>query len=214
VSSTARREALGKLKDLVTPMLSIIAIGLSSYSLYVSERTHQDVARSDAIKTQRELSNNLARAELDNPLLSHLFAVTGDAYDERSARVAKAVAKLDPDAKAKLLLQETAMAHYIFASYEETYLIWEHAQQVEDTSRASLLRGALNLFNDQLCNRRLLWFWDIENGNKLGLGITTRVQTFYQSTVIKDCTEEADPEGPFNLDTNGPKKKNTSRRWN
>ena len=197
--SPTKSEGLGRFKDFLSPLLSIFAIALSSYSLYTSERTHQDVARADAIKTEYALFDNLAGAQLEHPLMAHLFAVTGKAYDARSEQIAATVSGLDNAAKAKLLLEERAMAHLIFTTYEESYYNWEHAVMVGDKDRATLLREDLDYYEDQLCNRRLLWYWDIENGDKLGLAFSGRVQKFYKDTTIKECEEENDPEGPFNL---------------
>lgn len=144
-----------------------------------------------------DLFNNLAKAQLDRPLMTHLFAVIGEEYDSSSSQVATAALSLSPEAKATLLLEERAMAHSIFTMFEETFYYHEHAQQVGDQSRATLMREHLDYFTDALCNRRLLWYWDAEKGGGQGLLFAPRVQKYFQDTILKDCREVPDPEGPF-----------------
>ena len=189
-------------------MLSVVALLLSCYSYYTSERAQRDVARLDAIKTEYDLFNNLARAQLEYPLTAHLFAVTGESYDQRVEQISAATATSDKEALARLKLEEMGMAHYIFTAYEETYYTWEHATQVGDAGRAALLREELDYFKVALCNRRLLWYWD-ENGGNLSVSFAGRVQTFYKDNTLHDCTEEQDAEGPFNHPVNAVKKDNT-----
>lgn len=192
-------------------VLSLIALLLSCYSFYTSEQAQRDVARLDAIKTEYDLFNNLARAQLEYPLAAHLFAPTGESYDLRAEQISAATASSDKQTLARLKLEEMSMAHYIFTAYEQTYYTWEHAEKVGDTGRAALLREDLNYFKDALCNRRLLWYWD-EDGGNLSVNFAGRVQKFYKENTLQDCTEEKDAEGPFNHLENESKKETPAQK--
>lgn len=185
------------MKALISPLLSVIALTLSCYSLYNSDRTHQDVARSDAIKTEHDLFNNLAKAKMDYPLMTHLFATSSEDYDSSVSQVAAAAFLLDPPARAKLVLEEKGMAHFIFTAFEETYYNWEHAEMVGDKARASLLREDLGYFTDALRNPRLLWYWDADNGKRMAFLFAPKVQKYYADNILNDCREVNDPDGPF-----------------
>src|SRR2546423_5828006 len=197
-------KTFSRFKGFLPPLFSVIAIGLSFYSLTVSESARRDIARADAIKTEYDLFNGLARAQLEHPMMSHLFAISGETYDQRKNRIAANASRLNEDGRTTFFLEERAMAHYIFTTYEETYYIWEHAQRVGDTDRAALLREDLDYYKDQLCNPRLLWYWDVENGDKLGLLFAARDQKLYSESIIKDCPLMADPKGPFDSENPAP----------
>jgi hypothetical protein len=185
--------------NLISLFLSAAALLVSCYSLYTSNRTYQDGARVQALKTEYEIFKGLTQAELDYPLLSHLFTITKKAYDSRSVQVAAAASLLSKEDKAKLLLQERAIAHHIFNMYEETYYNWENAKDAGDTARASLLREDLDFFQDQLCNPRLLWYWDPKDrkGEQLSRYFAKRVQNYYKNDTVVDCPLKPDPKGPF-----------------
>src|SRR5262245_47149506 len=137
-SSEKTRSVFTKVKDFASFFISIIALALSCYSLYNSERSHRDQARADAIKTEYDLFNSLGRTQLEHPIMSHLFAVTGEHYNWCSTQATTAAVSLDSNSKAKLLLEERSVAHSIFIAFEESYYNWKHAELVGDVDRALL----------------------------------------------------------------------------
>src|SRR5262249_52748119 len=127
--------------------------------------------------------------------LAHLFALNIKPYKLISAQVVEASSPLDPKARAKLLLEERGMAHYIFTVYEETYYLWEHAIQFGSKDRAALLLSDLEYFSRHLCNPRLLWYWD---EGKLGLAFAEKLHDHYNNNILINCIGEMrDPDGPF-----------------
>lgn len=200
-----------ELKDLFTVLLSVTALGVSYISYRNSEHTSLDVAGADAIKTEYQIFKDLARAQLEHPHLVHLFAVTVDGYRSLSSQVGAGVSSLDAGAKRKLLLQERAMADYIFTAFEETYYHWDHARKVGDKDRAALLHGDLEYFQYQLCNSRLAWYWDKKGGN-LGIAYAADLQDYYKKNVLTNCVvEDLDPDGPFQARTNRRNEQASSR---
>ncbi len=196
----------GLAKELAPLLLSVTALALSGYSIYTSERTNRDVAGVNAIKNEYEQFNSMARTQMERPLMSHLFSVSGADYDSRSAQVATASASLDGQTKAKLLLEERATAHFIFTMFEETYYNWKQAERVGDKGRAKLLLEDVRYFNQALCNPRLLWYWDTDNGAKLGWLFAGELQEHYRNEILKTCEEENDPNGPFSQPVTESKK--------
>lgn len=167
------------------------------FSLYVSQSAQKDVARIDVVKTEYGLFDQMASLQLQYPLMSHLFAVTIGQYNSARDQVrGVALAKSDPE-RLSFLLQERALAHFIFTIYEETYYLWRQAASGERV-RAELARDDLMFFNDFLSNNpRLLWYWDTTNGGKLGMAFAGDLQAYYKENVVKGSPADRDPNGPF-----------------
>jgi len=176
-------------------MLPVVALCLSLVSLYTSERARRDVERVDVIKTDYGFYHDLAQLQLQYPLTEHLFTVTGETYDSNVARIKTASSSANDQDRAKLLLQERAVAHSIFTTYEETFLLWQQSRGT-DQRRAELVHGDLEYFNEWLrSNPRLLWYWDGEGGNLYRE--FARVWDYYNQNVSKDSPTPKDPAGPF-----------------
>jgi len=62
------------MKASVLSILPIVALGMSLVSLYISETARRDVARIDVIKTEYGLFQDLAKLQVDHPLMTHLFS--------------------------------------------------------------------------------------------------------------------------------------------
>jgi hypothetical protein len=95
-----------KSKFPIGSILPIVALSLSVFSLYESELTRKEVARIDVIKTDYGLFHNLAQLQIQYPLMAHLFAVTGEAYDTNVERIKSASSSASKEERSKLLLEE------------------------------------------------------------------------------------------------------------
>src|SRR5262249_7781388 len=91
-----------------------LAFALSLFSLYLSHSAQDSVARVDAVKTQYGLFNDMSHMMTEHPMMVHLFAVTPREYEEQVKVIKAATSSLKSEDRAKLLLQERAIAHYIF----------------------------------------------------------------------------------------------------
>jgi hypothetical protein len=187
-----------KLRKIVLDnILAFVALALSVFSLFVSHAAEQDVSRIEAVKTEYGLFHDLALQQLEHPEMAHLFANTGETYDARVAAIRATIPHISAEDRAKLLLQERALAHYIFTSYEETFYLWKQASQGEP-GRSVFLQDDLEYFNEFLCgNPRLLWFWDIKEGDKLAQSFAPDLQNYYRDNVAKECATPKDPQGPL-----------------
>lgn len=189
--------AVGKRRFSIGSILPVVAFALSIYSLYVSEGARRDVARIDVIKTEWGLFHDMGRLRLQYPLMTHLFEGSGELYDSTSERIQLAISSASDLERANLLLQERALASVIFTSFEETYFLWREAQGGEK-SRAEQLLEDLNYFNDFLCNNpRLLWYWDVRDGGKLGREFADALKSYYNDNILKNCAGDKDAKGPF-----------------
>lgn len=193
---TAALGSLG-LKDLVSLGLSVVALLLSIYSVQASNRAARDASRLDTVKTQYSLFRDLAAVQLQHPLMSHMFSTDDRNYDFNVTRIASSGAAKDAAQKAKLLLEEEGVANYIFTTYEETYQYWDRARKEHDDARVTLLGKDLSYYSSLLCNRRLLWYWDIDNGLGYATQYDIEVTNYYIARVLHSCPMKADPKGPF-----------------
>jgi hypothetical protein len=125
-----------------------------------------------------------------------LFAPTPERYDKAVDLIRAAVSPLAAAARASRLLEEGATANQLLTAYEEVHTLWTQARAVNDGRRAVLFETNLAFFSQLLCNPRLLWYWDIRKGMRLGLEYADEVKRHYQ-TQTKDCPGRPDPLGPF-----------------
>jgi hypothetical protein len=201
MNATEERGAEGhsspKKKFPVSSILPVVALGLSLISFYVSERASRDVARLDVIKTEYGLFHELAQIQLQYPLNAHLFTATNQTYDLNVAQIKSSLADLKEEERARLLLQERAVAHYFFTTYEEAYYLWRQAVDGGDRQRQDLASDNLTYFNAALCsNPRLLWYWDF-HGGKLDRTFAEDLRSYYKENVPESCQARKDPTGPF-----------------
>src|SRR5262245_35291485 len=120
-------------------VLSVISLALALISFYLSSQAEKEVARLDTIKTTYALFSDLARVQLEHPLMAHIFALTGESYDASVAEVRTATSTASEAERARLRLQERALAHHIFTTYEETHSLWREAKAGESGRRDMLL---------------------------------------------------------------------------
>jgi hypothetical protein len=189
---------------IVDVLLPLVAVVLSLVALFISQAAQDDVARVEAVKTQYGMYDDLARLQLDNPLMTHLFANKPSAYKSQIVPIKNGTSSAASADRARLMLQERAVAHYIFTDYEETYFLFQQAAGGEERRR-SLLQDNLDYFNNLLCgNPRLLWYWSQEGG-KLGQEFAKKLQNYYIDNVLEydpktrtnGCITLVDSQGPF-----------------
>jgi hypothetical protein len=178
-------------------VLSVVALLLSLFSFYTSEMARRDVERIDVIKTEYGLYHDLAQLQVQYPNMGHLLTSNGEAYDSNVTGIKSSSSAVSGDERARLLLQERAVANYIFTSYEETFYIWTESQG-KDALRTQLALDNLEYFNNMLCsNPRLLWYWNPQDGGKLAQEYAADLREYYKQNVLKDCPTSEDPTGPF-----------------
>jgi hypothetical protein len=181
----------------VSSVLPIVALGLSVFSVYFSDLARRDVGRMEVIKTEYGLLHDLAQIQLQYPVMAHLFTATAQAYDANVAEIKVSVGSLSEQERAKMLLQERAVVHYLFTTYEETFYVWGQAKEADDKRRAQLAEDDLRYFNAALCsNPRLQWYWDFKGG-KLDREFAGELRSYYRENVLKSCTTVKDSAGPF-----------------
>jgi len=178
-------------------VLPVVALLLSLFSLFSSEMARKDAERVDVIKSEYGLYHDLAQLQVQYPNLEHLLTLTSEAYDSTVNGIRTASSSLSEQERARLLLQERALAHYIFTTYEETFYVWKEAEG-KDSRRASLSRDDLTYFDELLCgNPRLLWYWDKRHGGQLAREFGDDFGLYLATTVVKNCQTGEDPTGPF-----------------
>jgi hypothetical protein len=192
------RKIFAAIQQYGAAFLSVFALILSLYNLYDSKRTQDLVARTQALNTEYGIYTDLTKLEHDNPFLSHLFSQSPSSYFFTTTRIRAALKDLSPGDRAKLLLEERAIAHYIFTVYEETYYQWQSALQANNDTLATLLHDNLIFFNDFLCNSRLVWYWK-NPSDALYKYFSEPLVSYYNINVSSTCTVTPDPSGPIGL---------------
>jgi hypothetical protein len=185
-------------RKLTVAVLPLLAMALSIVSLLLSIRNTVNVAKVDAIKTQYGLFQSLAQTQVQYPMMSHLFVETPGAYQSQRETIQVATSSSTDAERAKLLLLERALAHYIFTTFEETYYLSKQARDGE-RSPAPFLDENLQFFDEFLCaNPRLRWYWD-KKGGQLSAMFAQELRDHYRSIALKACStdEPPDADGPF-----------------
>jgi hypothetical protein len=184
-----------KWKPSLGSILPVVALLMSLFSLYSSEMARRDVERVDTIKTEYGLFHDLSQLQLQNPMMEHLLATSGEVYDTTVKHIKDAASSLTQGDRKKLLLQERATAHYIFTSHEETFYIWQQSRG-NDTRRAKFAQDDLQFFDDLICNNpRLQWYWDIKGGEQARE--FPDLADHLKQDVLKNCSAGEDSTGPF-----------------
>ena len=196
----AATSAPKKKKFSPSSIIPYVAFAFSLFSLYTSVSTQREAARTDVIKTEYGLYGDMAHLQLQYPMMEHLLVTDPVAYRSIVAN-ARAATAGSPDAeRARRLLEERAVAHYIFTVYEETFLLKGQAEGGEPR-RLQMLNENLEYFDSLMCNPRLLWYWDYwesGNGGRLGMQFSEPLRDHYRDQVLKNCTAaQKDGMGPF-----------------
>jgi hypothetical protein len=181
----------------ISALLPIVAFCMSLFSLYTSEVARRDVGRLDVIKTDYGLFHELSQLQLQYPQTAHLFTNTTQTYELTAAMVKASSISLSDQERVRMQLQERAVAHYFFTTYEEAFYLWTEATSGTDKHRAELARDDLAYFNGALCsNPRLLWYWDFRGG-KLDRLFAEDLREYFKTNVPPGCQAEQDASGPF-----------------
>lgn len=189
-----------RLKIEVSTIMSMLALAMSMVSLYQSSSFQKDSSGTEMIKSQYATYYELGRLEVENPQLSHIFAMP-NWYVRASRSVAALVGPLDENKREELILKERAFARIIFTHYEDLFFQWKHASRMGDTERVAFLGEALDYYTDRvLRNPRLLYLWS-EKGANLGIDFEDETREHYNAKVLHDpalpLKEMPDPAGPF-----------------
>src|SRR5437870_2087821 len=183
-------------------ILPYVAFGTSLLSLYFSISAPREAARADVIKTEYGLYNDMSHLQLQYPMMEHLLVTYPDVYASMVANARAAVAGSSEADRARKLLEERAVAHYIFVVYEETFFLKQQAEGGE-SKRLQILTENLDYFDSLMCNPRLRWYWnywDSNNGGKLGFEFSESLRDHYKEHVLPNCKGvDQDGTGPFPL---------------
>lgn len=184
------------IQSYIGPILSVIALSVSAYSLYDNQRARSYAVSLSSLNSEYSTYKVMAQLQHDNPLLSYLFSPTPQDYASVRAQVKKALSAQAAEEEVKLRLQERALVNYIYTGYEEVFYNWIAASNSSDKAQANLLKRNLDYFTSFLCNSRLLWYWGSGNyhfDNQLGADTVK----YYDDTVKKDCHVALDETGPY-----------------
>ncbi|HKV12621.1 MAG TPA: hypothetical protein VJ725_31035 [Thermoanaerobaculia bacterium] len=181
-------------------IIASLALVMSIVSLYQSSSFQKDSSGTDMIKSQYATYYELGRLEIENPQMSHIFAMP-NWYDRASRSVAALVGPLDENKREELILKERAFARVIFTHYEDLFFQWRHASRMGDTERVAFLGEALDYYTSRvLRNPRLLYLWS-EKGENLGIDFEDETREHYNAKVLHDpalpLKETPDRAGPF-----------------
>ena len=139
-------------------MISPVALIVSLYSLYDSQRARSYVENSASLNTEYSAYKALAQLQHDNPLLSYLFSQSPEDYIYVRNIVKAGLKNVSAEEAVRLQLQERSLVNYVYTSYEETFSDWKVANNSSDKALAALLKQHLDYYLSLLCNSRLVWY--------------------------------------------------------
>jgi len=174
--------------------VALVALVLSLLTYWKGEeRRKKDVPFEVTAKTY-EKYYEMNRIALDKPYLTHLF-VTPDRYPEIRKLVEASKGPRSAREKAQYLLEERAVADFIFTYYEQTLYQWDATRDEERKFTSDVLeylRGRL------LRNPRLIYWWQEKHGG-LETSYEKKTRDDWQAEVIGKTGMRAwcDPTGPF-----------------
>lgn len=177
-------------------ILSIVAV-LVSVTTYVKgeSRRRKDVTFEIIQKTYEKYSE-MNRIELEKPYLTHLFVVS-DRYLRIKQNIREVTGVISNQQRAKYLLEERAVADFIFTYYEQTLFQWSATKDKERRFSHDLLAYFRSTL---LRNPRLIYWWRIENGG-LEVNYALKTRKDWETHVLEwvDTTKpaECDAVGPF-----------------
>jgi hypothetical protein len=142
----------------------------------------------------------MSHLQLQYPMMEHLLVTDPEVYVSIVANAHGATAGSSNADRARRLLEERAVAHYICVVYEETLFLKQQAEGGEP-KRLQILTENVDYFDSLMCNPRLLWYWDYwesNNGGRLGLEFSETLRDHYREIVLPNCkTVHKDGIGPF-----------------
>ena len=192
-------EEIAAIAESVGVLFSVVAIGISIWSIYYSKRLHSDTTKSAVLEKQYDGFNELTLLRVEHHTLNHLFEVPEN-YHSTLEMVTKALGELSPRAKAETMLKERAVAMYIFQLFEYTYYQYQHAKETEDQYREAFLLEVLNYFTGRLLrNPRLVYYWNKDGGN-LCVFFEESTQEYY----VKHVTDSGNSDDDHMMDRCGP----------
>ena len=177
--------------------LAILAVVMSYYSIYNSNKTFSDQSTANVIRTNYQDFFDMHILRATYPLQTHLFENPSEYYSTKNL-ILKACSKDSVKEKINYHLIEKAVSRRIFSMYEHSYFQWKNAEHNADKARAKFLKQVLNYFTESILrNPRLLWIWS-ENGYNYKVHYEPDVIDYYNEYVIYG-TMELDATGPFIL---------------
>lgn len=180
----------------VSIVLSIVALALSVTTYLDAETRRKKDVPFEVTAKSYEKYYEMNRIELEKPYLTHLF-VTPDRYAGIKRTVVEAKGMISKKQRAQYLLEERAVADFIFTYYEQTLYQWEATKDAERKFTSEVLeylRGRL------LRNPRLIYWWREQNGG-LETSYEERTRDDWQKNVLGKIDinkpEWCDALGPF-----------------
>jgi hypothetical protein len=139
-------------------LLSMIAVSVSLVSAYIGFDAQREAKQSAAYKDNFDTFKELDRMQMDRWQLSHLLAPPDDYV--RVLALVKAAAPAGGSERAALILQEEAMADYMFETFDHALFQYQQAVKAGDPRRIEITQDVLDYFTSRvLPNPRLLFFW-------------------------------------------------------
>jgi hypothetical protein len=190
------RRSSSRWPEAVAIALSLVAVGVSGYSLVEAQRQHQDERATQLLDQIYDDWDQMAAPERWE--VSHLDEVPATYEHVRDVLRAYAT-KLPVQEQRRIYLLERTTAIRIFNAFELTLNQWRRAIEIGDADRKAMLDQEIDFYvEDFLRNPRLLWFWSTEGGG-LELLADPPTVAFYRARVLHDPTHplraQPDAEG-------------------
>jgi hypothetical protein len=192
--------------EVIVGFLSLVAVAISVYALKAQKDLGHETATQTLIHDQYALCRVLDQMRVEFPETSHVLALPAQSGDNvwknyhlfkagvRKLLVKDGGAATDSD-RAKLYLQEHAVALHVFDIYEQTMYQHSLAEEAGDKARAGVLSMLVEYYEKRMLrNPRLRFHWD--NGGSDMMETSTRDR--YDEKVRKAFpTDKPDDTSPL-----------------
>lgn len=183
-----------RLKANIPTILSLLAICLSIFSMYYSNKVHSDSTSSSMIRENYNDFLDLHLIRSEHPLQSHIFVSVAE-YENFKFKIFDATKKITLEKRIENQLIEAGLARRIFSMYEHSYFQWKNSKEFSEKSRINFLKLVLDYFtNTLLKNPRLAWYWSSKGGNNC-VHYEVEVLKYYNDHVVDI---KMDSLGPYN----------------
>jgi hypothetical protein len=190
------RSSSSRWPEAVAIVLSLVAVGVSGFSLVEAQRQHQDERATQLLDQIYDDWDQMAAPERWE--VSHLDEVPAT-YDHVRDVLRAYSTRLPVQEQRRVYLLERTTAIRILNAFELTLNQRRRAIEIGDSGRKAMLDQEIDFYvEDLLRNPRLLWFWSAEGGG-LELLLDPPTVAFYRRRVLHDPAHpliiEPDPDG-------------------
>jgi len=186
--------------DFYAIVLSIGAVAMSAYSVFIVVRQHEDERTAEFAQTLYERVQENYVLKLEHWELGHIFEMPDD-YEKTRDRLRLAVKNRGEAERIELIETEKSFTSMHFITFEELFYNLSLAIQSGDRTRQQVVEDTIAYYtNGVLRNPRVLWLSSPDGAN-IASHLNPDAYAYYREGVLENekfpLTVQPDPYGLF-----------------